>query len=154
MFAGLACLVLVGAARAQTVPALRPRVTPTPTQSADDGTPVRRAQRVTPEEAATRYPAPGDDASPEELMSRPFSITPPPAGASGTNVRRAQPVTPSEIRRPPEPTGPKDDATTIRLSPSTGGQATTTPDELQLDIANNLYAKKQYAQAAPSTKNT
>ncbi len=149
MFAGLACLVLVGAARAQTVPALRPRVTPTPTQSADDGTPVRRAQRVTPEEAATRYPAPGDDASPEELMSRPFSVTPPPAGASGTNVRRAQPVTPSEIRRPPEPTGPKDDATTIRLSPSTGGQATTTPDELQLDIANNLYAKKQFAQAAP-----
>ncbi len=147
---GLVCLAPGGMARAQTVPRLTPRATPTPTQSnTDDGTPVRRAQRVTPDNSATRYPAPGDDASPEELLSRPFSITPPPAGGSTPAVRRAVPVAPAEIRHPPEPTGPKDDATTIRLSPSTGGQPSTTPDELQLDIANNLYARKQFAQAAP-----
>ena len=110
---------------------------------------MRRAQRVTPEDSATRYPSPGDEASPEELLSRPFSTTPPPSGTTSPNVRRAQPVSPAQIGRPPEPVGPKDDATTIRLSPSTGGQPSTTPDELQLDIANNLYARKQFAQAAP-----
>jgi tetratricopeptide (TPR) repeat protein len=145
----LAGLALADGAFAQNSSTLaRPRPTPTPTQTtADDGKPVRRAQRVTPEESAASRN--DETVTPEELLSRPFSVTPPPAGAQTPNVRRAVPVAPAEIRRPPEPTGPKDDATTIRLSPSTGGQPSTTPDELQIDIANNLYARKQFDQAAP-----
>ena len=145
-----ASFLWTGLSQAQFATPARVRPTPTPTQTtADDGTPVRRAQRVKPDDTpAARYPAPGDDGgTPEELLTRPFS--PAPAGPAAPVVRRAQPVTTPEIRRPPEPAGPKDDATTIRLSPSTGGQPTTTPDELQLEIANNLYARKQYAQAAP-----
>ena len=153
--ASAGCLTASGITRAQTsaTPSARPRPTPTPVQTtADDGTPVRRAQRVAPAEStpASRYPVPGDDSgTPEDLLNRPFAVTPPPMGSTAPNVRRAQPVTTPEIRRPPEPAGPKDDATTIRLSPSTGGQPSTTPDELQLEIANNLYVRKQYAQAAP-----
>ena len=148
---GLLASGRVALAQSSAIPSARPRVTPTPPQTtAEDGTPVRKAQRVTPSETAppARYPAPGDDpGTPEEMLNRPFSA-PPPMTSGSPNVRRAQSVNAPEIRRPPEPAGPKDDATTIRLSPQTGGQPTMTPDELQVEIANNLYARKQFAQAA------
>ena len=54
------------------------------------------------------------------------------------------------VRRPrgqrPATQGGEDEST-IRLTPGTSG-ATATPEAIQLELANNLYARKQYQQAA------
>ncbi|MBS0661414.1 MAG: tetratricopeptide repeat protein, partial [Verrucomicrobia bacterium] len=116
--------------RAQRV---APRVTPTPNP---DEIPVRPAERV--------YPSLGEN--PEDPLSRALGG---PAATPAPGARRPSPtpVAP-DLKRPSEPAAPGgEDESTIRLTPGATGTAAT-PEMIQLELANNLYARKQYQQAA------
>ncbi len=136
------------------------RVTPTPVPEAAPAPTVRRAQRVTPapkaeitEDGVPVRPAervgprPGEDYfSPDDPISRALEGGTAPGGRRPTPT----PITP-QMKRPAEP-GPAaaagaDDGTTIRISPGAAGE-TATPETVQFELANNFFARKQWAQAA------
>lgn len=121
-------LVALGLAlplRAQQEPPLKPFLN-------EDGTPVRRAvpvQRATPIPVATPIPR----AIPVE---RPAATPKPVEPSVGTTVPKAKPMT------PPEPADPGE----IRIGPM---NEVRSADKVQMDLADNYYARKIYDSAAP-----
>ena len=156
----------------ESIPASTPDSVP-----AIDNLPVRRAEPVNPGDFNT-FPAelPIRRAEPVEPIATPSATpiapaatpvapaaTPSPTPVPEAPVLRAQPVTPPEAQPSPtatpalplEPQPPPSAATeqapdpnqeVIRLTP---GAAPQPPDRVQFQIANDLYARKEYTQAAP-----
>lgn len=112
-----------------------PKPTPTPNQ---DDIPVRPAERV--------YPQPGE-AIPDDPLGR--ALGNPAAPAQPVPGGRRPTPTPAgpDLKRPAEPANAGDDESTIRLTPGTTGTAAT-PEAIQIELANNFYARKQYREAA------
>lgn len=112
--------------RAQRVP----KATPTPNP---DDIPVRPAERV--------FPQPGD-AAPDDPLGRALGNQPAPAPGRRVTPTPAGP----ELKRP-DPTTAGADEETIRISPGAGGPSAS-PEAIQIELANNFYARKQWPQAA------
>ena len=130
-------------------------VEPTPTPPTK-----RRAHRATadasPTVAAARpssYPAPGSN-GPSEPVDPTAATTESPStprtlsatGTSGRTRTRGN-VDPNDTTPPTDDAQDTDSADDIRLAPQRGGK-NASPDEVQFNLANALYVRKQYVQAA------
>jgi TolA-binding protein len=104
--------------------------------------------------------SPAPAVPPSSTPSRSYSFPPPggtspveppdPAASPGL-VQRREAVRPP-APRPAVPGAPaaseEGDSTDIRIAPRAPGVPTASPEEVQFNLANDLYVRKQYAQAA------
>jgi TolA-binding protein len=94
-------------------------------------------------------------AEPPVARAVPFDPTPPPGIETVLPAPTPAPVQQRRARATPAPdtgsTGTaaaSDDSTDIRIAPQAGGGPAAPPDVIQFNLANDLYVRKQYTQAA------